>query len=40
MKNIFEKSVTDGVINRIENLNSETQPIWGEDECWTNVSSL
>jgi hypothetical protein len=30
MKNIFKKEVTEEVINRIENLTSETQPIWGK----------
>ena len=30
MKNIFEKSVTEEVISRIENLTPETQPQWGK----------
>ncbi len=30
MKNIFTKEVTEEVIQRIENLTSETQPIWGK----------
>ena len=30
MKNIFEKSVTDEVIGRIEKLSSDTQPQWGK----------
>jgi hypothetical protein len=30
MKNIFEKSVTDEVIARIEKLSPETQPQWGK----------
>lgn len=30
MKNIFEKSVTEEVIARIENLTPETQPQWGK----------
>ncbi|WP_338760924.1 DUF1569 domain-containing protein [Bernardetia sp. ABR2-2B] len=29
MKNIFEKSVTDQIIHRIEKLTPETQPLWG-----------
>ena len=30
MKNIFEKSVTEGVITRIENLSNESLPQWGK----------
>ena len=30
MKNIFERSVADEVIHRIENLSAETQPQWGK----------
>ncbi|APZ47523.1 hypothetical protein BW723_15055 [Polaribacter reichenbachii] len=30
MKNIFEKEVTDSVINRIEKLTVESQPNWGK----------
>lgn len=30
MKNIFEKSVTDEVIERINNLTHEAQPVWGK----------
>ena len=30
MKNIFEKSVSDEVIARIENLSAETKPQWGK----------
>ncbi len=30
MKNIFDKSVTEEVISRIENLTPETQPQWGK----------
>ena len=30
MENIFEKEVTDGLINRIEKLNPESQPQWGK----------
>ncbi len=30
MKNIFEKSVTEELISRIENLTPETQPEWGK----------
>ena len=30
MKNIFEKSVTEEIIGRINNLNSETKPQWGK----------
>ncbi|WP_339884170.1 DUF1569 domain-containing protein [Polaribacter vadi] len=30
MKNIFSKEVTEGVVARIEDLTSQTQPIWGK----------
>lgn len=30
MKNIFDKEVTDEVVNRINELNSESQPLWGK----------
>ena len=30
MKNIFKKEVTQEVINRINNLKKDTQPIWGK----------
>ena len=36
MKNIFEKSVTEEVIGRIEKLTPETQPQWGK----MNVSQM
>jgi hypothetical protein len=36
LPNVFEKSVTDIIINRIQNLNLTTQPIWGK----MNVSQM
>ena len=30
MKNIFTKEITEGVVARIEDLTSQTQPIWGK----------
>lgn len=30
MENIFDKSVTDKMIARINNLSAETQPVWGK----------
>ncbi|MEO0058690.1 MAG: hypothetical protein RLZZ312_337 [Bacteroidota bacterium] len=36
LPNVFEKSVTDIISNRIQNLNLTTQPIWGK----MNVSQM
>mgnify|MGYP005988621263 CR=1 FL=1 len=40
MKNIFEKSVTEEVIARIENLTPETQPQWGKMDVGQMMAHL
>ncbi len=40
MGSVFDKLGNEEIIRRINTLTPESQPLWGENECATNVVTL